>query len=109
MGRLNITAKIWLSIGVFVLGAVFPASRYGQEAQAAFQRMAKAYSDAVVLEDASSLDRADEEGKAVAASLTAAAALPGLSPTRAKDLWGACRVDQRAGGRRADGVPAHGH
>ena len=66
MRRLNITAKIWLSVGVFILGyvistalgqiqgaearaslratsdALFPAAQRSQEAESAFQRMASA-------------------------------------------------------------------
>ena len=87
MRRLNITAKIWLSIGVFVLGfifstllgqvqgvsteaalrntseALFPAAQRAQEAESAFQRMVKNFSDAVMTQDASGLTRAAEEGR----------------------------------------------
>ena len=82
MHRLNITAKIWLSIGVFILGyvisttlsqmqsrearaslrvtseALFPAAQRSQEAEAALQRMVKGFGDAVIMQDASGLDRA---------------------------------------------------
>jgi methyl-accepting chemotaxis protein len=106
MNRLNITAKIWLSIGVFALGfvlatalgqiqgkssentlrttseALFPAAQRSQEAEAAFERMVKGFSDAVVVQDTSGLDRAAEDGRAVAASLKAIAAIPDLSKVR---------------------------
>jgi methyl-accepting chemotaxis protein len=109
MNRLNITAKIWLSIGVFVLGfilstvlgqiqgrnaedtlrttsgALFPAAQRSQEAEAAFQRMVKGFSDAVVVQDTSGLDRAAEDGRQVAASLTAIAAIPDLSKARSEE------------------------
>jgi hypothetical protein len=83
---MNITAKIWLSIGVFVLGfvlstvlgqvqglsteatmrttsdALFPAAQRSQEAEASFQRMAKGFSDAVLIQDALALRNAADEG-----------------------------------------------
>src|SRR5687767_8813735 len=107
MQRLNITAKIWLSIGVFILGstitigfgqiqallsedrlettneALFPAAQHSQEADAAFQRMTKSYQDAVLLQDASALDVGKREGEATATALRAAAVLPRLDTTRA--------------------------
>jgi len=108
MRRLNITAKIWLSVGVFILGyvistalsqiqgaeartslrttseALFPAAQRSQEAEAAFQRMVKGFGDAVVMQDASALDRAGEDGQQVVAGLRAVASIPGLSPTRSQ-------------------------
>ena len=110
MQRLNITAKIWLSAGVFVLGAlvsvtvgqvqallaqtrlettseaIFPAAQRSQEAEAAFLRMAKAFQDAVVMQDAAALAQAQREGTAAAASLQDAAGLKGLSNDRVADL-----------------------
>jgi methyl-accepting chemotaxis protein/methyl-accepting chemotaxis protein-1 (serine sensor receptor) len=110
MRRLGITAKIWLSIGVFVLGAlaalgvgqmqglvseqrlaatndaIFPASQRAQEADAAFQRMAKLFQDAVLLEDRSALDAAGNEADAIVQALEAAAKLEGLSADRAAAL-----------------------
>ncbi len=112
MQRLNITAKIWLSIGVFILGstitigfgqiqallsedrlvttneALFPAAQHSQEADAAFQRMTKSYQDAVLLQDAAALDVGTREGEATAAALKAAAALPRLDTTRAAAFTG---------------------
>ena len=109
MKRMNITAKIWLSIGVFVLGyviattlgqlqglsteatlrttsnALFPAAQRSQEAESAFQRMVKGFSDAVMTQDASGVDRAAEEGRQVVAGLKAVAGVEGLSAERAAD------------------------
>jgi methyl-accepting chemotaxis protein len=108
MRRLNITAKIWLSVGVFILGyvistalnefqgaetratlrttseALFPAAQRSQEAEAAFQRMVKGFGDAVVMQDASALDRAAEDGQQVVAALRSVASVPGLSPERSR-------------------------
>ena len=110
MRRLGITAKIRLSIGVFVFGAsvalgvgqvqglvserrlavtndaIFPASQRAQEADAAFQRMAKVYQDAVLLEDTSALDAADKEAVASTENLEAASKLAGLGKERARLL-----------------------
>jgi hypothetical protein len=82
MKRFNITTKIWLSIGVFVLGfviatvlgqiqgrgtedalritsqALFPAAQQSQEATSAFQRASKGFSDAVLIQDAKALEKA---------------------------------------------------
>jgi methyl-accepting chemotaxis protein len=109
MPKMNITAKIWLSIGIFVLGfvlatvlgqvqgqltettlrttaeALFPAAQRSQEAQAAFQRMVKGFSDAVMTQDASGLDRATQDGRSVVDGLQVTAAIPGLPPTRADE------------------------
>src|SRR5580692_755502 len=99
MHRLNITTKILLSVGVFILGYVlstalsqvqgnqartslratseglFPAAQRSQEAEAAFQRTVKAFSDAVIMQDASGLDRAAEDGRQAVAALRAVAAI----------------------------------
>jgi len=101
--RLSITAKIWLSIGIFTLGFVlstflgqaqgratenalrttsatlFPAAQQSQEAEAAFQRVVKALSDAALMQDASKLDSASEQGGKVADGLRAIAAVQGVS------------------------------
>ena len=108
MRRLNITAKIWLSVGVFILGyvistalsqsqgaqaraslratsdALFPAAQRSQEAEAAFQRMVKGFGDAVVMQDASALDRAATDGQQVIDGLRAVASIPGLSAERSR-------------------------
>lgn len=106
---LNITAKIWLSVGVFILGyvlstalsqiqdgdarvslrttsqALFPAAQKSQEAESAFQRMVKDFGDAVVTQDASGLDRAADDGRQVVAALKAVAAIPGLAAERSAE------------------------
>jgi methyl-accepting chemotaxis protein len=109
MKRLNITAKIWLSIGVFVLGfvlstalgqmqglstehrlesasdALFPAAQRSQDSEAAFQGAVKAFSDSVLVQDASGLQRASEEGRRVVDNLNAIASIPGLAAARAEE------------------------
>jgi hypothetical protein len=102
MRRFNMTAKIWLSIGVFVLGfviatvfgqiqsrnteealrsisqALFPAAQQSQEAASAFQRASKGFNDAVLLQDAGALGKAVEEGRYAVDQLNAVAAIRGL-------------------------------
>lgn len=109
MNRLTITAKIWLSVAVFVLGyvfsttlsqvqgraarkslrlaseALFPAAQRSQDAEAAFQRTVKAFSDAVVMQDASGLDRAAQDGAQAISALRAIATIPGLTSARASE------------------------
>lgn len=106
MRKSNITAKIWLSIGVFVIGfvlstvlgqveglttehslwsaseALFPAAQQSQEAEAAFQRAVKGFGDAVVVQDASGLERAAQDGQTAVKSLNAIVAIQGLSSGR---------------------------
>src|SRR5271165_1321251 len=103
MKRLNMTAKIWLSIGVFVLGfvvatilgyvqgvtaedtlrstleALFPAAQRSQDAAAGFQRMATGFSDAVMVQDAAGLKGAEEAGRGVVEELNTLAAAKGLA------------------------------
>ncbi len=129
MRHLGITARIWLSIAVFAGGAsiamlvgqfqarssegrlvhisevLFPAAQRGQEADAAFQRMAKAFKDAVMLEDASTLDAAVAEGSAAADALSSAARLPGLDAARAATLR---QLDAQVRGTARDGHAAYG-
>ncbi len=100
--RLSLAGKIWLSIGIFVLGfafitavdqaqgmqaerqlrvaseVLFPAALRGQRSEAAFQRTARAFSDAVIMLDPSGLDRAMIEGRLTEENLQALAAIPGL-------------------------------
>jgi hypothetical protein len=111
MGRLNITAKIWLSIAVFVLGFVvstvlgqlqgrttenalrtaseslFPAAQESQSAANAFQRMVKGFSDAVMTQDASGVEHSSEEGRQVVASLRSLASVSG-SPVERREEAG---------------------
>src|SRR5579859_4355682 len=80
--RLNIAAKIWLAISIFILGfvfctalaslqgrnaeqrlgntseALFPAALWSQDAEATFHRAVQAFSDAVLMQDSASLIRA---------------------------------------------------
>ena len=102
MKRLSIAAKIWLSIGVFVAGFVFsttleqlqgrsterdlrvasgdlfPAAQKSQEADAAFQRAVKSFSDAVVTQDASAVDHGAEDGQAAASLINQIAGIANL-------------------------------
>ena len=108
MKQLNITAKIWLSIGVFIFGFVlatvlgqvqglsmegrlrttadtlFPSAQSAQEAEAAFQRMVKGFSDAVLLQDAPSLDRAAADGREVTQALNSVASIRNLLAERVR-------------------------
>jgi methyl-accepting chemotaxis protein len=66
-----------------ISSSLFPAALKMQEAEAAFERMKKHYGDAVVLQDAKSLDGGAKDAEAVDAALgevkTALAASPDLS------------------------------
>lgn len=110
--RLNMTARIWLSVGVFILGyvlsttlgqiqsrelrsslrtasqALFPAAQRSQEAEAAFQRMVKGFGDAVIMQDAGAIDRATADGKQAVAALAAISAIRGLPAARAESAGG---------------------
>ena len=105
--RLNITAKIWLSVGVFALGfvlstslgqlqglsterelgatasALFPAAQKSQRAEAEFERMLKGFGDAVITQDKDGLGHAAEDGAQAVSELKAIAAIPGLAADRA--------------------------
>jgi methyl-accepting chemotaxis protein len=107
MHRFNITTKIWLSVGVYILGyvlstslgqfqgreartslratsqALFPAAQRSQEAEAAFQRTVKEFGDAVVMQDAAGIDRASDDGRQAVAALKAVASIQGLAGDRA--------------------------
>jgi methyl-accepting chemotaxis protein len=106
VNRLNITAKIWMSIGVFILGSVlatvlgyvqglttegrlratsdalFPAAQRAQEAEAAFERMVKGFGDAVLLQDAAALERATADGRQVTSALEAISSVHDLEAER---------------------------
>src|SRR4051794_2572178 len=103
MGRPSITTKIWLSIGIFVVGfmlstalqqveglkienglrnsaqVLLPASRDSHEAYTAFQNAVNEYRDAVVVEDSSALERGQREGRRVIESLKALTGIEGFS------------------------------
>jgi uncharacterized protein YoxC len=126
VNRLNITTKIWLSIGVFVFGfvfstvlgqiqsrstegalqvtseALFPAAQRSQEAESAFQRMVKGFSDGVMTQDASAVDKAAEDGRQAVAGLKAIAGVEGLAPERAEEAGKlASSVEQFVGDAKA--------
>src|SRR5712671_4098896 len=86
MTRVNIAARIWLSIGIFIVGflismglqqvqgietektlrttseVLFPSAQMSQGAEAAFHRAIKDFSDAVLTQDWEGLRHAEEEG-----------------------------------------------
>jgi methyl-accepting chemotaxis protein len=129
MRQMNITAKIWLSIGVFVVGtlvavgigqvqaivgegrlaatnaALFPAAQRGQEAAALFERTAKGFADAVLLEDQQALQQAGQDATGAAGALRQAAELTGASSTRANEL---ARLADAVEGVGKDGVVVYG-
>ncbi len=108
--RMGIGAKVWMSVGIFLAGYVlsvglgqvqglqserrlkisnetlFPAAQLSQLADAGFQRMSKAFSDAVMVEDSAALEQAQQEGVAMAEKLGSAANLHGLQPERAEQF-----------------------
>jgi two-component system, sensor histidine kinase and response regulator len=110
MKRLTVTAKIWFSIGIFVLGfilstvlvqvegvyreqrlrttskALFPAAQGSLDAEASFLRSVRGFSDAVVMQDASGLERALQEGHTTVEDLRAVASIPELSTERAGEV-----------------------
>jgi len=51
-------------------GSLFPASLRGQDAAAAFQRFSKAYSDAVLIDDAAAVSKAEDPAQAVVEALS---------------------------------------
>ncbi len=107
MKHLSITAKIWFSISIFVLGFIcstilvqvrgldrerilrtisgdlFPAAQRSQDAEAAFLRSIRAFEDAVVMQDASGLERAGQEGDRAVEDLRTVAAIQNLPGKRA--------------------------
>jgi methyl-accepting chemotaxis protein len=109
MLRAGIAGKVWRTVGLFAAGtlvslavsqlagvraekrlrvtneALFPAAQYGQQAVAAFERMARAYQDAIMLEEATAIERARQDGLAAAGALQAAAARA-RDPERAKTV-----------------------
>lgn len=106
MKSLNMTAKIWLSIGVFVIGfvfstllgqiqgrnterdltiaseALFPAAQESQEAESGMQQAIKSFGDAVITQDASAVERGSQEGSGAIRNIKAVAAIPELSADR---------------------------
>ena len=102
MVRLNITAKIWLAIGIFVLGFVFctalqqvqgrraehhlrtiseaqfPAALSSQNAESEYHEAMDTFSSAVLTQDTTDLEQAVEHGRQAVVSLRATAAGAGL-------------------------------
>jgi len=109
MRNLSITLKIWLSVGVFILGymistslsqlqnyaersslsttsaALFPAAQQSQQADAAFQRQVTDFGNAAMTQDASSVDKAVADGQEAIAAIQSIASIPGLPADRVKD------------------------
>jgi two-component system sensor histidine kinase/response regulator len=109
MKHLTIATKIWLSIGIFVIGfvlstvlvqvqgvsrekvlrttsgALFPAAQKSQDAQASFLLSVRAFEDAAVMQDPSGLERAAQGGRHAVADLTAIASITGLSMERSSE------------------------
>jgi methyl-accepting chemotaxis protein len=78
--------------------ALFPAAQRSQEAQSAFERMVKGFSDAVMTQDASAVERASADGKQVVSDLKTMAGIDGLSAERAEEAGKlASSVDQFVG------------
>jgi len=109
MSRLGILKKIRLAIGILGLGyvlllvsgqwtgsqtqkhmrissaALFPSALNSQEAEAGFQRLRKHYSDAVLMQDQSALQQAEETAQAVAAALRKVQEDTGWNPPRQRE------------------------
>lgn len=109
MHKLNITVKIWLSVGVFILGymistslsqlqsyrsrasldtasaSLFPATQQSQQAESAFQRETTEFSNAAIMQDASGIEHAAADGHVAVTAIKAIAAIPDLSAERSKE------------------------
>jgi methyl-accepting chemotaxis protein len=110
MKKFGIGAKIWISMGALCAGyllllvltewfghetdahlkttaeSLFPAALKSQEAEAAFQRLVKRYSDAVLLQDKGSLAEADKEAQSVLAALRSISNSADLLPERRDEV-----------------------
>jgi len=69
-------------------GSLFPAALSSQEAEAAFQKITKRYSDAVLMQDKGALTQAGESAAALQAALDSITKRPDLSPVRQKQVSG---------------------
>jgi hypothetical protein len=111
MTRAHTQTRLWLRIGIFVVGfvlatavsqleqrraerglaaiadAVLPAAQHGREAGAAFQRVVEAYSDTFLMEDRTGLDRATLEGSRALESLYRIGETKGISSERTASAW----------------------
>jgi methyl-accepting chemotaxis protein len=116
MSRWSITRKIWLSSSVFILGfvlltvvvqvqdrtteeslrrasgALVPAAREAQMAEAAFQRAIKGFSNAIILQDAAALDRPARDGASAVEILHHIGSFRGLPPERLREIGGLARA-----------------
>src|SRR5258708_28427545 len=110
MGRLNIAARIWVSIGIFILGFLIsmglqqvqgietentlrtssevlcPSAQMSQGAEAAVHQAIKNLRDAVLIQDSDGLRHAGEDGFRAGVSLRAVAAIRGLAPERSAQV-----------------------
>ena len=108
MKGFGIKAKIWMSIAIFgagyvallvllqwttsqtqahlaiASGSLFPAALSSQDASANFQKVAKRYGDAVLMQDKKALAAADAEADAVSAALRSVQENTASSPERQK-------------------------
>src|SRR5882724_12972204 len=106
MSKFGIKAKIWMSMAIFgagyvallvllqwttsetqqhmkiASGSLFPAALSSQEASAGFQKVAKRYNDAVLMQDKKALASADEDAEAVTAALRSVQEKTSVSPVR---------------------------
>jgi methyl-accepting chemotaxis protein len=109
MKNFGIKAKIWMSIAIFGVGyiallvllqwtssqtqkhmtiasgSLFPAALSSQEASAGFQKVAKRYGDAVLMQDKKALTAADEDAEAVTSSLRSVQEKTSFNPERQKE------------------------
>jgi signal transduction histidine kinase/DNA-binding response OmpR family regulator len=109
MKKLNIAARIWLSIGIFIAGftismglqqvqdiqtegtlrttseVTFPAAQASQRARSAFEQTIKDFSDAVLTMDLQELQQADATGRSVVAELDSLARIRGLEAGNARE------------------------
>jgi methyl-accepting chemotaxis protein len=67
-------------------GSLFPATLDSQEASAAFQKLTKSYSDAVLVLDQGALAQAGESAQAVTGALESVRRHTGFSPERQKQI-----------------------
>src|SRR5260370_2962151 len=110
VSRLNIAARIWLSIGIFILGflismglqqvqgietektlrttseVLFTSAQMSEGAEAAFHKAIKNFSDAVLIQDSEGLRHAQEDGFTAVVNLRAVAAIRGISSERSAQV-----------------------
>ena len=103
---MSITVKIWLSIGIFILGsiittglgqiegrdeernlrrssdALLPGVRKAQQAEAAFDRAIRGFNKAVIVQSTSELEQAVEDCRTTVRNLNAITGMKGISPRR---------------------------